>query len=63
MFRRVSIRAVIVTVKQVLPLLKEKKYPIRASVEYEYRGTATPMTLTLATGLAVAPWSSHHSFD
>ena len=28
-------------IKQVLALLKEKKYPIRAFVEYEYRGTGT----------------------
>jgi len=27
----------------LLLLLKEKKYPIRAFVEYEYRGTATPI--------------------
>ena len=30
-------------IKQVLLLLKEKKYPIRAFVEYEYRGTGTPI--------------------
>jgi len=30
-------------IKQVLALLKEKKYPIRAFVEYEYRGTGTPI--------------------
>ena len=28
-------------IKQVLVLLKEKKYPIRAFVEYEHRGTGT----------------------
>jgi len=28
-------------IKQVLQLLKEKKYPIRALVEYEHRGTGT----------------------
>jgi sugar phosphate isomerase/epimerase len=28
-------------IKQVLTLLKEKKYPIRAFVEYEHRGTGT----------------------
>jgi len=28
-------------IKQVLQLLKEKKYPIRAFVEYEHRGTGT----------------------
>jgi len=27
----------------VLALLKEKKYPIRALIEYEYRGTGTPI--------------------
>ena len=30
-------------IRQVLLLLKEKKYPIRAFVEYEYRGTGTPI--------------------
>jgi len=30
-------------IKQVLLLLKEKKYPIPAFVEYEYRGTGTPV--------------------
>ena len=30
-------------IKQVLVLLKEKKYPIRALVEYEHRGTGTPI--------------------
>jgi sugar phosphate isomerase/epimerase len=30
-------------IKQVLALLKEKKYPIRAFVEYEHRGTGTPI--------------------
>ena len=30
-------------IKQVLVLLKEKKYPIRAFVEYEHRGTGTPI--------------------
>src|SRR5437867_3172554 len=30
-------------IKQVLTLLKEKKYPIRAFVEYEHRGTGTPV--------------------
>jgi sugar phosphate isomerase/epimerase len=30
-------------IKQVLTLLKEKKYPIRAFVEYEYRGAGTPI--------------------
>jgi len=30
-------------IKQVLQLLKEKKYPIPALVEYEYRGTGTPV--------------------
>jgi len=30
-------------IKQVLTLLREKKYPIRAFVEYEYRGTGTPI--------------------
>jgi len=30
-------------IKQVLNLLKTKKYPIRALVEYEYRGTGTPI--------------------
>jgi sugar phosphate isomerase/epimerase len=30
-------------IKQVLTLLKEKKYPIPAFVEYEYRGTGTPV--------------------
>jgi sugar phosphate isomerase/epimerase len=29
-------------IKQVLLLLKDKKYPIPAFVEYEYRGTGTP---------------------
>jgi sugar phosphate isomerase/epimerase len=28
-------------IKQVLTLLKEKKYPIPAYIEYEYRGTGT----------------------
>jgi sugar phosphate isomerase/epimerase len=30
-------------IKQVLVLLKEKKYPLPALVEYEYRGTGTPV--------------------
>ena len=30
-------------IKPVLTLLKEKKYPIRAFVEYEHRGTGTPV--------------------
>jgi sugar phosphate isomerase/epimerase len=30
-------------IKPVLALLKEKKYPIRAFVEYEYRGSGTPV--------------------
>jgi sugar phosphate isomerase/epimerase len=30
-------------IKQVLLLLKEKKYPLPALVEYEYRGTGTPV--------------------
>jgi sugar phosphate isomerase/epimerase len=30
-------------IKPVLALLKEKKYPIRAFVEYEHRGTGTPV--------------------
>ena len=30
-------------IKQVLTLLREKKYPIRAFIEYEYRGTGTPI--------------------
>ena len=30
-------------IKQVLVLLKEKKFPIRAFVEYEYRGAGTPI--------------------
>ena len=30
-------------IKPVLTLLKEKKYPIRALVEYEYRGSGTPI--------------------
>jgi len=30
-------------IKQVLLLLKEKKYPIPAMVEYEYKGTGTPV--------------------
>jgi sugar phosphate isomerase/epimerase len=30
-------------IKPVLVLLKEKKYPIPAFVEYEYRGTGTPV--------------------
>jgi len=30
-------------IKPVLLLLKEKKYPIPAFVEYEYRGTGTPV--------------------
>jgi sugar phosphate isomerase/epimerase len=30
-------------IKQVLLLLKEKRYPIPALVEYEYRGTGTPV--------------------
>jgi sugar phosphate isomerase/epimerase len=30
-------------IKPVLALLKEKKYPIRALIEYEYRGTGTPI--------------------
>jgi sugar phosphate isomerase/epimerase len=30
-------------IKQVLLLLKDKKYPIPALVEYEYRGTGTPV--------------------
>lgn len=30
-------------IKEVLALLKEKKYPIRALVEYEHRGTGTPV--------------------
>jgi sugar phosphate isomerase/epimerase len=30
-------------IKQVLLLLKEKKYPIRAFIEYEHRGTGTPI--------------------
>ena len=30
-------------IKQTLLLLKEKKYPIPAFVEYEYRGTGTPV--------------------
>ena len=28
-------------IKQVLQLLKEKKYPIRAYIEYEYQGVGT----------------------
>ncbi|PYT16426.1 MAG: sugar phosphate isomerase/epimerase, partial [Acidobacteria bacterium] len=31
-------------IKPVLLLLKEKKYPIPAFIEYEYRGTADPTT-------------------
>jgi sugar phosphate isomerase/epimerase len=30
-------------IRQVLALLKEKKYPIRAFVEYEHRGAGTPV--------------------
>jgi sugar phosphate isomerase/epimerase len=30
-------------IREVLTLLKEKKYPIRALVEYEYRGDGTPV--------------------
>lgn len=30
-------------IRQVLQLLKEKKYPLPALVEYEYRGTGTPV--------------------
>ena len=30
-------------IKQVLLLLKEKKYPIRVFIEYEHRGTGTPI--------------------
>jgi hypothetical protein len=30
-------------IKPVLTLLKEKKYPIRAFVEYEYQGADTPI--------------------
>jgi sugar phosphate isomerase/epimerase len=30
-------------IKPVLALLKEKKYPIRAFIEYEHRGTGTPV--------------------
>lgn len=30
-------------IKEVLALLKEKKYPIRAFLEYEHRGTGTPV--------------------
>jgi sugar phosphate isomerase/epimerase len=30
-------------IKEVLLLLKEKKYPIRAFIEYEHRGTGTPV--------------------
>ena len=30
-------------IKPVLLLLKEKKYPIPAFVEYEYSGTGTPI--------------------
>jgi sugar phosphate isomerase/epimerase len=30
-------------IKPVLTLLKEKKYPISAFIEYEYRGTGTPI--------------------
>jgi sugar phosphate isomerase/epimerase len=30
-------------IKPVLTLLKEKRYPIRAFVEYEHRGTGTPV--------------------
>ena len=30
-------------IKQVLLLLKDKKYPLPALVEYEYRGTGTPV--------------------
>lgn len=30
-------------IKPALALLKEKKYPIRALIEYEYRGTGTPI--------------------
>ena len=30
-------------IKPVLQLLKEKKYPLPALVEYEYRGTGTPV--------------------
>jgi sugar phosphate isomerase/epimerase len=30
-------------IKEVLLLLKEKKYPIRAFVEYEHKGTGTPV--------------------
>ena len=30
-------------IKQVLQLLKDKKYPIPAFVEYEYKGTGTPV--------------------
>ncbi len=33
-------------IKQVLLLLKEKKYPLPALVEYEYRGTGTPVEET-----------------
>src|SRR5439155_1971087 len=36
-------------IRQVLLLLKEKKYPIRAFVEYEYRGTGTPRTKTMSS--------------
>jgi hypothetical protein len=31
------------SIKQVLVLLKDKKYPIRALVEYEHRGKGTPI--------------------
>ena len=30
-------------IKEVLALLKEKKYPIRAFIEYEHRGTGAPL--------------------
>jgi L-ribulose-5-phosphate 3-epimerase UlaE len=30
-------------IKQVLLLLRDKKYPLPALVEYEYRGTGTPV--------------------
>jgi sugar phosphate isomerase/epimerase len=33
-------------IKQVLLLLKQKKYPLPALVEYEYRGTGTPVEET-----------------
>jgi L-ribulose-5-phosphate 3-epimerase UlaE len=31
-------------IKQVLQLLKEKKYPMRAFIEYEYKGTDDAVT-------------------